>query len=179
MHTPFAVWLLGAALACSAPLGSITPLPQGQQQQQAQQPSPATPTDVTKPAQNEPAAAAPTSDAKATLYVYRPRRYTGAALKPSVYADDTELARLENGRFFVAKLSPGAHTIRSNDKASGVALEMVAGADYYVRIDIEPGAWKGHGKLTLVLPEQGQYEVKQEKPLSDSDVKNREFVGTN
>lgn len=179
MHTPFAMWLLGAALACSAPLGSIAPSRQAQQEQQAQQPTTPAATDAAKPAQNEPAASAPSSDAKATLYVYRPRRYAGSALKPSVYSDDTELARLENGRFFVAKLAPGSHTIRSNDKASGVALDMKAGTNYYVRIDIEAGAWKGHGKLTLVLPEQGQYEVKQVKPSSDSDIKNRELVSTN
>lgn len=179
MHTPLAVWLLGAALACSASLGSTAPSWQGQQEQQAQQPTPSTTTEAAKPAQNEPAASAPASDAKATLYIYRPRRYAGAALKPSVYADDTELVRLENGRFFVARLNPGAHTIRSNDKATGVELEMKGGAEYYVRIDIEAGAWKGHGKLTLVLPEQGQYEVKQEKPSNDSDIKNRELADTN
>jgi hypothetical protein len=115
-------------------------------------------------------------DGKATLYVYRHRRFEGAALKPSVYVDDNETARIENGRHFVVKLAPGKHSIRSNDKASGVDVNVKPGADYYIRVDMQTGFWKGHGRLTLIMPEQGEYEVKQTKPLNDVDVKDRELV---
>jgi hypothetical protein len=147
---------------------------------QGQQPQPQNPpaqVDAAKPAQASPAASGTSAaDAKATLYVYRHRRYAGSALKPTVYADDRELARMENGRFFVVKLDPGMHSIRSNDKASGTEVDMKPGQEYYVRIDIEAGAWKGHGRITLVLPEQGRYEVKETKPLDANDIKNRELV---
>jgi hypothetical protein len=113
---------------------------------------------------------------KVHLYVYRHRRYEGGALKPSVYVDDKEMARIENGRFFVVNLDPGKHSIRSSDKSSGVDVEMKSGSDYYVRIDIQPGLLKGHGRLTLILPEQGEYEIKKTKPLSDGAVKDRELV---
>lgn len=83
---------------------------------------------------------------------------------------------MDNGRFFVVTLGPGKHTIRSNDKASGVEIEMKAGLDYYIRIDMQEGFWKGHGRLTLVLPEQGAFEVKNTKLLDDSDIKNHELV---
>jgi hypothetical protein len=86
------------------------------------------------------------------------------------------MARIENGRYFVAKLEPGKHSIRSNDKASGVEVNMKAGVEYYLRVDMQTGFWKGHGRLTMILPEQGEYEVKQTKPANDADVKDRELV---
>ena len=34
-----------------------------------------------------------------TVVVYRPGKYVGSALKPSVYVDGTEVGRLKNGRY--------------------------------------------------------------------------------
>jgi len=160
------------ALSWTVTICSARPIPQAPQQQ-----SPPAGEEASKPQQAEQKPeGAPVPAGKVTLYVYRQRRYAGSALKPSVYADDIELARMENGRFFVVTLAPGKHVIRSNDKGSGVDLEMKAGQDYYIRIDIETGYWKGHGRLTLVLPEQGSYELKQTKLLDDGDIKNHELV---
>lgn len=145
---------------------------------QQTQPPPA-PSDAPKPSVEATQPASTSQEAKATLYVYRHRRFEGAALKPSVFVDDKEMARMENGRYFVAKLEPGRHSIRSNDKASGVDVNMKPGAAYYIRIDMQTGFWKGHGRLTMILPEQGEYEVKQTKPLNDADVKDRELVVLN
>jgi hypothetical protein len=113
---------------------------------------------------------------KATLYIYRHRRYEGGALKPSVYVDETEVARMGNGRFVVAQLTPGHHSIRSNDRGSGVDIDMKSGTDYYIRVDMQTGFWKGHGRLSLILPEQGSYEVRQEKPLNENDVKDHDLM---
>lgn len=168
------LWIiaLGVALLGSAGIGAASA-----QEPQPQNQNPPAQAEAAKPSQVSPAPpAASGSETKATLYVYRHRRYEGYGLKPSVYADDRELARMENGRFFVVKLDPGMHTIRSNDKSSGIEVDLKAGQDYYVRIDIEAGAWKGHGRITLVLPEQGRYEVKETKPLNAGAVKNHELV---
>ncbi len=67
-----------------------------------------------------------TTDAKASkaiVYVYRYKKFVGGALAPSVYCDETELARMENGRYFTVKLDPGKHNFRSNDKQSGTELD--------------------------------------------------------
>ena len=32
-------------------------------------------------------------------------------------------------------------------------------------MDEEPGFWKGHGKLTMLMPEQGAAEYKLQKPI--------------
>jgi hypothetical protein len=122
-----------------------------------------------------------TTDAKApkvTVYVYRYKQFVGSALAPSVYCDETELARMENGRYFTVKLDPGKHTFRSNDKQSGVELDMKAGQEYFLRVELVAGAMKGHGRLVLMSPEQGGYELKSSKlkPLDSNKVVNTTVV---
>jgi Protein of unknown function (DUF2846) len=117
-----------------------------------------------------------TNDSPASVYVYRYKQFVGSALSPSVYCDENELARMDNGKFFVAKLSPGKHTFRSNDKQAGVEVELKSGQDYYIRVEIAAGMMKGHGRLVLVAPEQGAYEIKKLKPLDRDKVKDSERV---
>src|SRR5260370_31723506 len=118
-----------------------------------------------------------TTDAKpskATVYVYRYKQFVGGALAPSVYCDETELARMQNGRYFTVKLDPGKHNFRSNDKQSGTELDMKAGQEYFLRVEIAAGAMKGHGRLVLMSPYQGGYELKcsKLKPLDSNKVVN-------
>ena len=116
------------------------------------------------------------NDSAVTVYFYRYKQYVGSALSPSVYCDEGELARMENGRFFTAKLKPGKHVFRSNDKQSGIEAELKSGQDYYIRVEIAAGMMKGHGRLVLVAPEQGAYEIKKLKPLDREKVKDSEHV---
>ena len=123
----------------------------------------------------QPAAAQSTTDAKpatATVYIYRYKQFVGSALAPSVWCDETELARAENGRYFTVKLDPGKHSFRSNDKQSGIELDMKAGREYFLRVEIATGFAKGHGRLVLMSAEQGIYELKSSKlkPLDPSKV---------
>src|ERR1700733_8551934 len=75
-----------------------------------------------------PSASAPNQpDQFAYLHVYRQHRYVGAALAPTVTVDETKVARVGSGRRFTAKLTPGTHSIRSDDKSSAVTLDAVAG----------------------------------------------------
>src|SRR5437868_4353503 len=104
-----------------------------------------------------------TQPEKAKVYFYRYKQYAGSALSPSVYCDEVELARMENGRYFTVKLDPGKHTFRSNDKQSGSELDVKAGQQYFLRVEIAAGMMKGHGRLILTDPEQGRYEVNSSK----------------
>src|SRR5258708_10454112 len=130
----------------------------------------------------EPTADSPkTADAKsskAAVYVYRYKQFVGSALAPSVYSDETELARMENGRYFTVSLDPGKHTFRSNDKQSGTELDVKAGGEYFLRVEIASGFAKGHGRLVLMSPEQGSYELKSSKlnPLYSNKVVNATLV---
>ena len=111
------------------------------------------------------------AESKASVYVYRYKQFVGSALQPSVYCDDAQLARMENGRYFTVKIDPGKHTFRSNDQQSGVELDLKAGQEYFLRVEIATGMWKGHGRLVLTAPEQGRFEVKAGlKPLDEGKV---------
>jgi len=115
---------------------------------------------------------------KATVYFYRYKQFVGSALAPSVYCDETELARAENGRYFTVTLDPGKHAFRSNDKQSGTELDVKAGQEYFLRVEIAAGAMKGHGRLVVMSPEQGGYEIKSSKlkPLDSDKVVNPKLV---
>jgi len=118
---------------------------------------------------------------KAVIYVYRYKQFVGGALAPSVYCDETELARMENGRYFTVKVDPGKHTFRSNDKQSGTELDLKAGQEYFLRVEIATGLMKGHGRVVLMSPEQGGYELKSSKlkPLDSNKVANATLVSVN
>jgi hypothetical protein len=113
------------------------------------------------------ATATDSSTAPAHLHVYRQRRFAGSALAPSIYVDDKQVVRIGNGRRASIRLSPGPHSIRSDDKSSAITLDAKAGQDYFIRVDEATGFWKGHGKLTLLLPEQGSAEYKLQKPVEE------------
>lgn len=118
------------------------------------------------------------SPSKASVYIYRYKQFVGSALAPSVYCDETQLARMENGRYFTVRLDPGSHTFRSNDTQSGIALDLKAGQEYFVRVEIATGLLKGHGRLILTSPEQGRYELQSSKlkPLDGDKVTDKAHV---
>jgi Protein of unknown function (DUF2846) len=117
---------------------------------------------------------------KATVYVYRYRSFEGGALVPSVFCDDAQLARIQNGRYFTVKVSPGKHTFQSNDKQSGVAVDLKPGEEYFLRVEIAAGLMKGHGRLLAVMPEQGRFDLqsKKMKPVDEDKVSDKERVST-
>jgi hypothetical protein len=130
----------------------------------------------TNAAQSPVAAATPTAEAPSVVYVYRYKQFMGSGLEPSVYSDDVELARMDNGRYFGVTLPPGTHTFRSNDKQSGVVLTTKPGERYFLRIEIASGLMKGHGRLLLVQPEQGAFEITKLKPLGSDKVRDKARV---
>jgi Protein of unknown function (DUF2846) len=106
-------------------------------------------------------APASSEQAQATIYFYRPRRFQGSALKPSVFVDDARVGHLRNGDSIKVSVATGSHRIYSTDKGTGMELDAKGGETYYVRIDIQVGLFKGHGGVTLIDPQQGKYEVSQ------------------
>jgi len=112
----------------------------------------------------------------ARLRVYRQRRYVGSGLAPSIYVDEKQVARVGNGRRVTIRLAPGPHSIHSDDKSSSISLDVKAGQEYYIRVDEETGFWKGHGKLTLMMPEQGAPEFKLQKSVEEDRKFAREMI---
>ena len=134
-------------------------------------------------AQNKPALTAAgqtpaTTDDRPVIYFYRIKQFAGSALEPSIYCDDKELARMDNGRYFGVSLEPGKHTCRMGDKQTGFEIDMKPGETYYARVTIDTGLLKGHGRLTLMQKEQGAFELKKAKLLGVSNVKDHSLVTT-
>lgn len=108
---------------------------------------------------------------EATVFIYRPDKWTGKALEPSVFVDETELARMDNGRYFALKLKPGKHIVRMTDDKKGYAVDMGPGQTYFFRIGLEMGMWKGHGKITLDDRERAVNEIKKLKFIGQDKIK--------
>ena len=119
-----------------------------------------------------------TNQAPAKVYVYRYKQFVGGALSPSVYCDEVQLARMDNGRYFTASIAPGKHTFRSNDKQSGMEWDLKPGQEYFLRVEIASGFMKGHGRLVVVPREQASYELKSDKlkPLDAGKVADKTRV---
>lgn len=111
------------------------------------------------------------SSEEATVFIYRPDKWTGKALEPSVFVDETELARMDNGRYFAFKLKPGKHIVRMTDDKKGYAFDMGPGQTYFFRIGLEMGMWKGHGKITLDDRERAVAEIKKLKFIGKDKIK--------
>jgi hypothetical protein len=114
----------------------------------------------------------------AKVYVYRYKQFVGGALAPSVYCDEVQLARMDNGRYFMATIAPGKHSFRSNDSQSGMDLELKAGQEYFLRVEIATGFMKGHGRLVVMPREQASYELRTSKlkPLDPAKVVDKDRV---
>jgi hypothetical protein len=106
----------------------------------------------------------------ATISFYRPHRFEGAALKPPILVDEVEVAHLHNGDAVQVTVNPGTHQIHSNDKSTGIELDAKAGQTYFVRVDIKAGAWKGHGQITLIDPQEGKFEFSKQKVSVTKDL---------
>src|SRR6266700_483664 len=139
--------------------------------------TPAPSTSAQKEPSVEPAKSTLPKD-KAIVYFYRYKQFSGSALAPSVYCDEAQLARMDNGRYFTVAVDPGKHTFRSNDKQSGAEIDLKAGQEYFLRVEIAAGFMKGHGRLVAVVPEQARYELKAKgvKPLDAEMVADKARV---
>ncbi len=73
----------------------------------------------------------------ATVTVYRPKRTYGWAIKPSIYCDGVELARLRNGSFFVASLPPGRHLISAGRSEVGQFLTLEPHKQYFFQLGFQ------------------------------------------
>jgi len=108
--------------------------------------------------------------ATATVHFYRYNQMQGAVLRPSIYVDGKKLLRMDNGAFYDVALPAGEHTFHADDKQAGAIVTLEPGKDYYFRTELQVGFLKGHFRLTMVMPEQGKYDVSRLKPLDKESL---------
>ena len=109
-------------------------------------------------------------DGMATVHIYRYKQYVGSALRPSIFCDDESQGRLSNGTFIEVQVKPGDHTFYADDKQAGAEIKIEAGHDYYLRADVATGFWKGHFRLTMMMPEQGKFDLAKLKPVEKEPI---------
>lgn len=114
--------------------------------------------------------------AKALVYFYRLKALVGWALEPLILCDGKEIAKMDNGSYFAVSLEPGTHTCNISNNKSGFEADFKPGESRYAKVTLEAGAWKGHGVITLVQPEQASYEIKNLKLLKASKIKDPDSV---
>jgi hypothetical protein len=152
----------------------------------AQERSPDKSSSVAQPVQEPPpepqadakVAEEPKTAAKATVYIYRPKKLVGAALEPSVFCDGVEIGRMDNGRYIMLRVAPGTHRFHMTDKGKRVEETLKSGQVIYVRFRLEPGMWKAHGNLFLADEGDALKELKDLKPLGADKIKDRTMVVT-
>jgi hypothetical protein len=103
------------------------------------------------------------------VIVYRPKKLAHWALKPSVYVDGRQVARLQDGRYFTVKLRPGHYTFTSTAKAPSLEVDIKSGEHQYLEMIMVPG-WPWKGRLVPVSAGDGNVAI---QTLRASD---RKFV---
>ena len=97
-------------------------------------------------------------EGKAVMTFYRKSRFAGAILNTSIHVDGIEIADLDNGTFVSLVVDPGPHKIYSDEEDDTTTIETEAHREYFFRIGLVMGVWKGHGILVHVPGEEGLNE---------------------
>lgn len=131
--------------------------------------------DQARPAPTPAASAAPSvparAEGKAVVIVYRPGKFAGKALEPSVFVDEVEIGRMDNDRYIVLLLEPGEHRIHMTQKNKRVDVKLGAGEVAFVRVKIAMGLMKGRGEPSLADEEDAAKALKGMEPLGADKFK--------
>ncbi|HEY3826255.1 MAG TPA: hypothetical protein VGL82_16935 [Bryobacteraceae bacterium] len=96
----------------------------------------------------------------ATVHIYRYRLSVEQTRHPKVSCDAFPVARMQNGRVYAIRVSPGWHVFATMDDPTGIRVDIMAGKEYFVRIDYPVNStYSDRATATLVAPEQGRMEI--------------------
>jgi hypothetical protein len=95
----------------------------------------------------------------ATVYFFWEKEWPQRHLL-EIWFDDVELARLENSRYFGAKLETGRHTFKTQNKGDDpLTFDVEGDRTYYIEAKFMNGGWQGHHLLHLLDPKLGELIV--------------------
>jgi hypothetical protein len=109
-------------------------------------------------------------------YFYRKKSILGGALNTSVHVDKIEVADLDPGTYVKVPLQPGKHAFYSDEEGDELKVDVDAGKEYYFRVDLQAGMWKGHGVLNRVEAAEGSAEFEKWKLKLAEDIRKPEMV---
>lgn len=126
-------------------------------------------------AATKPAAKAPVQQ-PATLVFYREKRFYGTGLKPQIYANGEEIAKLDNGRYFVLTLKPGTYQIEFSPKQDALQVEAKPGKTEVLELLIISDSWKGEGRLIPADSDNARAALEKLKPLDPKYVQSEDVT---
>ncbi len=153
-----------------APPAQVSPAPPA-----AAEPAPIQAAAEPAPTPTETTALTPAGD-QAFAYFYRKKRVLGMALNTSVHVDRVEIADLDPGTYVKVPLSPGKHAFYSDEDDDTLQLDVEPGREYFFRIELQAGMWKGHGVLKLVDAKEGSGEFETWPLKLAKDIRKRDMV---
>jgi hypothetical protein len=87
----------------------------------------------------------PPKEGKSRVWCYRPSKMMGSAVQPTVYINDSPVAKAQPGCFFFADKPPGTYELKcSTEWADKAQLTVVENRTAYVRLTLLPGVFVGH-----------------------------------
>jgi hypothetical protein len=110
------------------------------------------------------------------ISIYRPDLSMGRGRRPTVTLDGKDFVDIGNGEVFVAAIKPGSYTIEMDNKESGTQVSIKAGDEVYLKVDMVQGAWSASGRMTQVVPSQGDYEAPRLDLISPRHINLPEYV---
>jgi hypothetical protein len=112
----------------------------------------------------------------ATLVFYREKRFYGTSLKPQIYVNGEEIAKLDNGRFFVLALKPGTYQIEFSPKQDALQVEAKPGKTEVLELLIISDSWKGEGRLIPADTDNARDALAKLKPLDAKYVQSEDVT---
>lgn len=110
------------------------------------------------------------------IVFFRPKRFTGSGLTPSIYIDGAQVARLDNGRYFAIHVPAGKHKVESSMKH--LPLEFTTGPNerVYLEMVVLAGNWRGGGRLVPDPAIEAKEVIAKLKPLDAKWIVDKRVV---
>ena len=123
-------------------------------------------------AQEPTATPSPSSNADATVYVYRNSYHTVGKQAPTITVNGGDLAVLDDERYFIASVRPGFTIVTSGKKKENrVEFDAVAGETYYFRVRAHPGKFFTRFELFRVTKEEAKQDADKLHYVKPNDIK--------
>jgi hypothetical protein len=117
----------------------------------------------------------PPKEGHSRVWFYRPSKMLGSAVQPTVYINDSPIAKAQPGCFFYADEPPGTYELKcSTEWADKAQLTVVQNRVSYVRLSLLPGVFVGH-ILPKVMPEEDALKEIQQCRLITADGMNKDW----
>jgi uncharacterized protein DUF2846 len=112
-------------------------------------------------------AALDAQDQTGTIVFYREPHFATGDFKPTIFCDNTEFARIENGTYFQITAPAGAHNC-SVETLHGHVIEVnvLAGRTTYVHVELVPGI-RDHAALVNTTEVEYNKEKARLKPVKE------------